>query len=101
MHKNWGVQAAAKIWSLEDDVWLLECESLEAVRRVIALNRCRFGSVRIFLDNWTAGAGRSSCLEDQGLEWVVVRGIPLHLRSEELFRRIGELCGGFVEFDSQ
>ncbi|CAN1170799.1 hypothetical protein LINPERHAP2_LOCUS29196 [Linum perenne] len=75
MYLNWGVQASANIWSLEDDVWLLECESLEAVRRVIALNRCVFGSVRIFLDSWTAGAGRSSCLEELGLAWVLVKAI--------------------------
>ncbi|CAN1182233.1 hypothetical protein LINPERPRIM_LOCUS40737 [Linum perenne] len=71
------------------------------MRRVIALNKCMFGSIRIFLDSWTAGAGRSTCLEDQGLAWVSVKGIPLHIRSAELFQSLGDLCGGFIEFDTQ
>ncbi|CAN1342349.1 hypothetical protein LINPERPRIM_LOCUS39435 [Linum perenne] len=48
------------------------------------------------MDVWTKTAGRSRCLEDSNVAWVVARGIPLHLRSMELFRQLGEACGGFV-----
>ncbi|CAN1132747.1 hypothetical protein LINPERPRIM_LOCUS30244 [Linum perenne] len=74
---------------------MVDCESNEAVCRVLALDRCLFGATRVFFDRWTEGAGRSACLENQGLAWILVKGIPLHLRSMELFRSLGDCCGGF------
>ncbi|CAL1370381.1 unnamed protein product [Linum trigynum] len=34
-------------------------------------------------------------------EWVMVAGIPYHLQSIELIKRIGEFCGELVEVDWQ
>lgn len=31
--------------------------------------------------------------------WVQILGLPIHLRSPELFREIGNRCGGFVAID--
>ena len=33
--------------------------------------------------------------------WVRVVGLPLHLWSREVFKRIGECCGGFVAVDEE
>ena len=33
--------------------------------------------------------------------WVRVVGLPLHYWSGEMFKRIGECCGGFVEVDEE
>ena len=33
--------------------------------------------------------------------WVRVVGLPLHLWSREVFKRIGECCGGFVVVDEE
>ena len=33
--------------------------------------------------------------------WVRVVGLPLHLWSREVFKRIGECCGGFVAVDEK
>ena len=33
--------------------------------------------------------------------WVSVVGLPLHLWSREVFKRIGECCGGFVAVDEE
>ena len=33
--------------------------------------------------------------------WVRVVGLPLHCWSEEIFKRIGDCCGGFVEVDGE
>ncbi|CAN0913541.1 hypothetical protein LINGRAHAP2_LOCUS27996 [Linum grandiflorum] len=34
-----------------------------------------------------------------GSVWIRVRGIPLHLRSKELYQSIGVVCGGFISSD--
>ncbi|CAN0881137.1 hypothetical protein LINGRAHAP2_LOCUS14059, partial [Linum grandiflorum] len=36
---------------------------------------------------------------DKGVVWLRVDGIPLHLRSIDLFRKLGNVCGGFVDFN--
>ncbi|CAN1181604.1 hypothetical protein LINPERHAP2_LOCUS35499 [Linum perenne] len=90
MAKNWGLPLSAKIMCLGDDLWLLECPTKETVDRVVALNRCLYGSSRLFLDRWTPRAGRSVVLPKQSLMWIVIQGIPLHLRSVNLFCALGD-----------
>ncbi|CAN1756310.1 hypothetical protein LINPERHAP1_LOCUS6097 [Linum perenne] len=48
------------------------------------------------MDVWTKSAGRSKVIEKSNTTWVVVRGIPLHLRSMDMFRKLGYSCGGFI-----
>ncbi|CAN1130316.1 hypothetical protein LINPERPRIM_LOCUS13147 [Linum perenne] len=99
MIKNWGVSSQANISSLGDDLWLLDWGSKELVDRILVLDRSLFGSTRIFLDRWTSIAGRTTFLQKQHIAWVWIQGIPLHLHSAELFRSLGEGCGGFLDFD--
>ncbi|CAN1135346.1 hypothetical protein LINPERHAP2_LOCUS8783 [Linum perenne] len=80
---------------------MIECGSREEVNRVVALGRTLFGTSQVFLDRWTSEAGRARLLRKEGAMWIVAKGIPLHIRSVDLFRQIGEVCGGFVEHDSQ
>ncbi|CAN1141486.1 hypothetical protein LINPERPRIM_LOCUS25529 [Linum perenne] len=75
---------------------MLPVSSKPIASRILDLKRWKFKSWDIFMDLWTEVAGRSNCLEVANEAWVVVRGIPLHLRSMDLFRQIGEFCGGFI-----
>ncbi|CAN1173960.1 hypothetical protein LINPERHAP2_LOCUS30993 [Linum perenne] len=93
---SWGIPVASSFLPLGDDLWMLVCSSVSEVERILALKRWRFKDWDIFMDVWTKAAGRSRVLEDSNTAWVVVRGIPLHLRSMELFRQIGDYCGGFI-----
>ncbi|CAN0912611.1 hypothetical protein LINGRAPRIM_LOCUS580 [Linum grandiflorum] len=97
MASNWGVSADTPVSELGDDSWLLECASEAEAKRIIGLDRVLFGSAKIFLDSWFPCAGRTKVLKQQGLEWILVRGIPLHLLSSALFKQIGNACGGFVD----
>ncbi|CAN1795052.1 hypothetical protein LINPERHAP1_LOCUS20482, partial [Linum perenne] len=98
MHRSWGVSATAAILPIGDGLWLLECCSKLEVNRICALKRVRFGNFHIFLDVWIKEAGRSGVLRDSDLAWVSVRGVPLHLRSQDLARNLGEALGGFIEW---
>ncbi|RVW14441.1 hypothetical protein CK203_090791 [Vitis vinifera] len=62
---------------------------------------CQFKDKLLHLERWSEEAG---CLQvgSQTKEvWVRVVGFPLHCWSEELFTRIGDCCGGFVEVDEE
>ncbi|CAN1178336.1 hypothetical protein LINPERHAP2_LOCUS33614 [Linum perenne] len=98
--RNWGVPKEAKLTIMGDDLWMLECRSSDEVERIRSLRRVLYGSSKIFLDKWTEMAGCTEVLQSQRLEWVVASGIPLHLRSVDLFKRLGYLCGGYVDHDS-
>ncbi|CAN1279443.1 hypothetical protein LINPERPRIM_LOCUS17024 [Linum perenne] len=96
MAKAWGIPSESTFSSIEDNLWLLNVSSRTVALRIMALKRWKFKDWSILMDTWTETAGRSQCLEKSNEAWVVVRGIPLHLRSIELFRKIGEFCDGFI-----
>ncbi|CAN1165554.1 hypothetical protein LINPERPRIM_LOCUS33791 [Linum perenne] len=96
MTKAWGIPMESVLLPIGDDLWMLPVSSKSIASRILALKRWKFKSWDIFMDLWTEVAGRSNCLEVANEAWVVVRGIPLHLRSMDLFRQIGEFCGGFI-----
>ncbi|CAN1169972.1 hypothetical protein LINPERPRIM_LOCUS110 [Linum perenne] len=83
-----------------DNLWLLECLSSEAADRILSLRSCWYGSARVSLDLWTEAAGWTSVMSKQKRTWLLFRGIPLHLRSMDLFRSLGDLCGGFLDSDT-
>ncbi|CAN0917973.1 hypothetical protein LINGRAHAP2_LOCUS30598 [Linum grandiflorum] len=59
-----------------------------------------YGTSKIHPDRWFPCAGRTEVMMRDGHVWVRVDGIPLHLVSSDLFRIIGNRCGGFVEANS-
>ncbi|CAN0904496.1 hypothetical protein LINGRAHAP2_LOCUS23127 [Linum grandiflorum] len=75
------------------------CASEEEKQRIIGLRIWKFGSFFIAADDWIPEAGRSNVLAKLRTCWIQVFGIPLHLRSNDLFRSIGNFCGAFVEAD--
>ncbi|CAN1279940.1 hypothetical protein LINPERPRIM_LOCUS17236 [Linum perenne] len=95
-HRQWGIPVSATFLSLGDDLWFLACGSISEVNRILELKRWSFGDVRIQMDTWIKMAGRSNVTVESGFAWVIARGIPLHLRSPDLFRQLGDFCGGFL-----
>ncbi|CAN0919151.1 hypothetical protein LINGRAHAP2_LOCUS31285, partial [Linum grandiflorum] len=93
---QWGISYEATILPIGDDLWLLVCASEEEAHCVIHLDRRRFNGVEVQLDIWIKEAGRSSVMENQEVAWIRTRGIPLHLRSKDLYRWLGALCAGFL-----
>ncbi|CAN0908240.1 hypothetical protein LINGRAHAP2_LOCUS25183 [Linum grandiflorum] len=98
-NKQWGVPVDVQIKGIRDDLWMLVCNSMEEADRVVAFRRTRFGQVEIQLDRWIKGAGRSAVSMEADMVWLLIRGLPLHLRSEELFKSLGERCGKFLGFE--
>ncbi|CAN1802168.1 hypothetical protein LINPERHAP1_LOCUS23260 [Linum perenne] len=95
-NRNWGVPVESTFRYIGDDVWLLVCVSVSEVKRILALKRWQFGEITILMDRWIVAAGRSAVMMDNKSGWVLVRGIPLHIRSKELFKLLGDKCGGFI-----
>ncbi|CAN1120432.1 hypothetical protein LINPERHAP2_LOCUS191 [Linum perenne] len=96
VQRYWGVPAITSFFPIGDDLWLMECSSASEVSRIIALKRFKFKGLVLLLDEWIKMAGRSCVSLDSDIAWVVVRGIPLHLKSNNLIMSVGEACGDFL-----
>ncbi|CAN0876560.1 hypothetical protein LINGRAHAP2_LOCUS11376 [Linum grandiflorum] len=94
----WGVQVEERR-SLSDDLWLLKLPGKADVDRIMNLGRWSFRGMKIEADIWLPCAGRLSVVADKGIVWLRLDGILLHLRSTDLFREMGNVCGRFLEFN--
>ena len=61
-------------------------------------HRC-FKESFLHLERWDPKVGCSQNGEQVKEVWVKVVGMSLHFWSREVFRKIGECCGGFVVVD--
>ncbi|CAN1178007.1 hypothetical protein LINPERHAP2_LOCUS33433 [Linum perenne] len=96
---NWGLALNAPLQKLDDDLWLLFCDSKSKVDQILSLNCRDFEGIEILLDKWIPEAGRSKVLEEENIQWITIRGIPAHFRSSDLIRRVGMICGVFLGYE--
>ena len=53
------------------------------------------------LERWSPKSGCSTEGEARNEAWVKILGIPISLWVPTILRRVGEVCGGFLGFESQ
>ena len=53
----------------------------------------------IFLKKWAKEDGCKTKRNFEGVAWVRLIGLPAHLWSRPILRRIGDHCGGFLAMD--
>ncbi|CAN1143919.1 hypothetical protein LINPERHAP1_LOCUS23803 [Linum perenne] len=99
MSTNWALPVDTPIQKLDDGLWLLFCGSSTQVNRILALNRRSFKGTLLQIDKWITEVGRSNVLSRDNVIWASINGIPLHLRSSDLFRHLGDYCGTFLGFE--
>ena len=69
------------------------------VERVLARGKRSIKENFIILDRWNPEVGCLCKNSNADEAWVRVVGLPLHLWSLEVFKRIEDGCGGFVAVD--
>ena len=78
---------------------LFEFEVLSEAERVLAKGKRRVKDNVLFLEKWYLKV-RCFCNGTNINEaWVRMVGLPLHLWSHEVFKLIGDSCGGFIVVD--
>ena len=97
----WRLNKEVMLTVLNEDLMLLEFNSPEEAKWVIESGRRSFKGGRIQLDWWSPETG---CIRSRGVvreTWIRVVGLPLHLWTPEILRKIGDACGGFVTEDKR
>ena len=88
-----------RIAALGRGLLLSEFESLWEAERVLALGRKRVKENFLCLEKWNLEVGCFWKDFHINKTWVRVLGLPLHLWSREVFRKIGDGCRGFITED--
>ena len=77
-------------------LWLFGFESPNEARRILREGTRRLGGFSISLRKWGKDV-RCNVGSDTGKTvWVRLLGLPLHLWSRPVLKRINDRCGGFV-----
>ncbi|WJZ80732.1 hypothetical protein VitviT2T_000628 [Vitis vinifera] len=97
--QQWALKGILRVAMLGRGLLLFEFESSWEAERVLARGARNIKENVIVLNRWNPEVG-CLCKDSSAKEvWVRVVGLPLHLWSPEIFKRIGDGCGGFVAID--
>ena len=99
--RRWGV----RLWNLKEEVsfsnlgsglFLAEFEAAVETERVLRRGIQCFGDKVFHLERWGPEVGCSRAGVHVNHCWVRVVGFPLHFWNWEVFRKLGDSCGGFI-----
>ncbi|KAJ9692950.1 hypothetical protein PVL29_011872 [Vitis rotundifolia] len=101
MAKMWGLKGNLGLAKLERGKALMEFEILAEVEKILKTGKISVGGVHMRLEKWSRETGCQMEGERIGEAWVRIVGLPVVLWDQEILRRVGEECGGFLAIDSQ
>ena len=100
-YEVWLLKGELRISRLGGALVLFEFQHKWEADMVLLRGSSRFKDREFILQRWGPAVG-CTWKENHAKEvWVRVVGLPLHLWSREVFKRIGDCCGGFVAVDEE
>ena len=96
---TWKVTGSLKVEEPRRGLWLFGFENPNEVRRILREGTCRIGGLPISLREWGKDVGCMVGRDTCRTVWVRLLGLPLHLWSRPILKRIGDKCGGFDAVD--
>ena len=100
-YEVWRLKGELRIFRLGGALVLFEFQNKWEADMVLLRASSRFKDREFLLQRWGPAVG-CTWKESHAKEvWVRVVGLPLHLWSREVFKRIGDCCGGFVAVDEE
>ncbi|WJZ84312.1 hypothetical protein VitviT2T_003921 [Vitis vinifera] len=100
-YEVWLMKGELRIFRLGGALVLFEFQNKWEADMVLLRGSRRFKDREFLLQRWGRAVG-CTWKESHAKEmWVRVVGLPLHLWSREVFKRIRDCCGGFVAVDEE
>ena len=96
---SWDVSGALNVVELRRGLWMFEFESQKETERILRCGSRRFGDFGLSLKKWSQDFSCSSVGNGEKEVWVGLLGLPVHLWSRYILKRIGDGCGGFLAMD--
>lgn len=95
--KAWGVSVGVKIHQLADDLLLFCLPSEQETQRILNTGSRHKGKALLQVDLWGYKFGCTGTSKVAFTRWIQILGLPVHLWSWNLFKSIGDFCGGFLD----
>ena len=99
--ESWLLKGDLRISGLGGALVLFEFKNKCEANMVLLRGCRRFEDREFILQRWGPEVGCTWNESHAKEGWVRVVGLPLHLWSREVFKRIGECCGGYVVVDKE
>uniref|UniRef100_M1E0Z3 DUF4283 domain-containing protein n=1 Tax=Solanum tuberosum TaxID=4113 RepID=M1E0Z3_SOLTU len=98
--KNWNQAHSLNVYEMGNNCFLFEFTSINAAEHVLR-GRWLWKNQGIWLQWWspTVGAIQSRVAISQS--WIRLVGLPLHLWSQNVFKAVGDFCGGWVKTEEE
>ena len=99
--RAWRMKGSVLFQHLNQNLFFMGFESVEEINWVMENGSRIFRGEAMQLEWWTPSTGCKGRI-DQDLEvWIRVVGLPLHLWTEEILKKVGDSYGGFVVLDKE
>ena len=95
----WKLKGHIAIYPLNLNLFFMGFELSEEARWVMENGSriCRGGVLK--LEWWTPYLGCNGLRDQENDVWIRVVGLPLHLWTGEILKKVGDNCGGFIALD--
>ncbi|CAL1355633.1 unnamed protein product [Linum trigynum] len=94
-HRRWSIDDNYSMENRGNGSWILICPSIDQALRIKRLGQLKFKDFLVTVSEWKDHEEKYSNSD----KWILVYGIPLHLKSINLLKSIGNFCGSFIEID--
>ena len=97
----WRLKGHIVIHPLNHNLFFLGFDSSEEVIWVMEIGSKIFRGGVMQLEWWTPSSGCKGRRGQESEVWIRVVGLPLHLWTGEILKKVGDSCGGFVALDEE
>ena len=99
--RAWRLKGRVRFQQLNQNLFFLDFELVDEAYWVLDNGSRIFRGEAMELEWWSPSTGCKGRVEEEKEAWLRVLGLPLHLWSEEILKKIGNGCGGYVAMDKE
>ncbi|WMV27311.1 hypothetical protein MTR67_020696 [Solanum verrucosum] len=98
--KNWTQTHGINIYEMGHNHFLFEFSSITVAEHILR-GRWLWMNQSIRLQWWTPTVGATQSRTKINHSWIRLVGLPLHLWSQNVFKAVGDFCGGWVKTEEE
>ena len=95
----WELKGSLNVIILGKGMWLIEFDSKKEVDMILREGSRNLGNFSFSLEKWSEEVGCMMGTEEEAEAWVRIIGLPVHLWSRSILRKIDDSCRGFLAVD--
>ena len=99
--RAWRLKGRVRFQQLNQNLFFLDFELVDEAYWVLDNGSRICKGEAMELEWWSPSTGCKGRVEEEKEAWLRVLGLPLHLWSEEILKKIGNGCGGYVAMDKE